>query len=60
MHLKHLFKMQLVSNNFLVSGTKDTTEAQQGLYPVGLQRERINLAFQQYLNRLEAALSRES
>jgi hypothetical protein len=48
-----------ITNNFLVSGTKATTEAQQGLYPMGEQRERINLAFQHYFNRLGAALNRE-
>jgi hypothetical protein len=48
-----------ITNNFLVSGTKATTEAQQGLYPMGEQRERINLAFQYYFNRLGVALNKE-
>lgn len=48
-----------ITNNFLVSGTKATTEAQQGLYPVGKQRERINRAFQYYFNRLGSALNSE-
>ena len=48
-----------ISNNFLVSGTKATAEATQGLYPMGKQRERINLAFQRYFYRLGAALSNE-
>jgi hypothetical protein len=45
-----------ISNNFLVSGTKATAEAQQGLYPTGEQRERINVAFKDYFFRLGAAL----
>lgn len=44
------------SNNFLVSGTKASAEAQQGLYPIGEQRERINTAFTNYFSRLGAAL----
>ena len=31
-----------ITNNFLVSGTKATAEAQQGLYPLGNQRKLIN------------------
>ncbi|SIS66670.1 CLCA_X family protein [Neptunomonas antarctica] len=49
-----------ISNNFLVSGTKATAEARQGLYPMEEQRERINLAFREYFYRLGAALSNES
>lgn len=45
-----------ISNNFLVSGTKTSVEAQQGLYPIGEQRERINSAFGAYFCRLGAAL----
>lgn len=48
-----------ITNNFLVSGTKATAEAQQGLYPLGNQRKRINQAFQRYFNRLGAALNSE-
>ena len=48
-----------ISNNFLVSGTKASAEAEQGLYPRGAQRERINAAFQRYFNRLGAALNGE-
>jgi len=48
-----------ISNNFLVSGTKASAEAEQGLYPRGAQRERINAAFQRYFNRLGAALNSE-
>ncbi|RTE67289.1 hypothetical protein EH243_03545 [Amphritea opalescens] len=49
-----------ITNNFLVSGTKATVEAERGLYPKGEQRERINLAFQRYFHRLGAALNRQS
>ncbi|WP_432472852.1 CLCA_X family protein [Amphritea sp. HPY] len=45
-----------ISNNFLVSGTKTTAEAQQGLYPMGQQRLRINSAFKDYFSRLGIAL----
>ncbi|MEH6652505.1 MAG: CLCA_X family protein [Motiliproteus sp.] len=45
-----------ISNNFLVSGTKASAEAKQGLYPIGEQRERINAAFKNYFSRLGAAL----
>ncbi len=45
-----------ITNNFLVSGTKATEEAQKGLYPMGDQRERINVAFTDYFFRLGAAL----
>jgi hypothetical protein len=45
-----------ISNNFLVSGTKASTEAQQGLYPIGEQRKRINTAFKAYFSWLGAAL----
>ena len=45
-----------ISNNFLVSGTKATAEAQKGLYPMGEHRERINVAFMDYFSRLGAAL----
>lgn len=48
-----------ISNNFLVSGTKATAEAEQGLYPTGEHRERINTAFQRYFTRLGAALYSE-
>lgn len=50
----------LIKNDFLVSGTKATTEAEYGLYPRGEQRERINRAFQRYFHRLGAALNRQS
>lgn len=45
-----------ISNNFLVSGTKASSEAQQGLYPMGSQREAINDAFSAYFSRLGTAL----
>ncbi|MEH6577781.1 MAG: CLCA_X family protein [Amphritea sp.] len=47
-----------ITNNFLVSGTKATAEAQKGLYPMGEQRERINVAFTDYFFRLGAALTK--
>lgn len=45
-----------ISNNFLVSGTKATAEAQQGLYPRFEQRQQINAAFSDYFNALGRAL----
>lgn len=45
-----------IGNNFLVSGTKATAEAQAGLYPTGQQRERINTAFRAYFSALGSAL----
>jgi len=45
-----------IRNNFLVSGTKATAEAEQGLYPKGEQRMHINHAFKEYFNTLGRAL----
>ncbi|WP_299597817.1 CLCA_X family protein [uncultured Microbulbifer sp.] len=45
-----------ISNNFLVAGTKATEEAKMGLYPNGVQRERINATFHRYFSALGHAL----
>ncbi|WP_148863801.1 CLCA_X family protein [Marinobacter fonticola] len=47
-------------NAFLVKGTRESKEAQLGLYPEGAQRERIGEAFAEYFRRLGAALRRQS
>lgn len=47
-----------IKNNFLVAGTKATTEAKHGLYPQGAHRERINAAFTDYFSTLGAGLKR--
>ncbi|SOB75624.1 hypothetical protein SAMN04488490_1243 [Marinobacter sp. LV10R510-11A] len=46
-------------NSFLVRGTVYSDEAQAGLYPAGVQRQRINDTFQTYFEALGAALYRE-
>lgn len=45
-----------IKNSFLVQGTRQTEEAQLGLYPMGAQRERINAAFTDYFTHLGQAL----
>ncbi|AOS97721.1 hypothetical protein AUP74_02313 [Microbulbifer aggregans] len=45
-----------ISNNFLVAGTKATSEAKMGLYPSGEHRRRINAAFAEYFALLGRAL----
>ncbi|WP_444901565.1 CLCA_X family protein [Microbulbifer sp. SSSA007] len=45
-----------ISNNFLVAGSKASKEAKLGLYPIGHQRQQINLAFEQYFAFLGRAL----
>lgn len=45
-------------NAFLVKGTKESDEAKLGLYPQGVERERINQAFSAYFRSLGAALKR--
>lgn len=47
-----------IKNNFLVKGTKKSDEANQGLYPKGKQRKRINMAFQHYFESLGIAIKR--
>ena len=47
-----------VKNAFLVKGTKESEEAQLGLYPQGPQRESINRAFLAYFQSLGRALQR--
>ena len=47
-----------VKNAFLVKGTKESEEAQLGLYPQGDQREVINAAFAGYFSGLGQALRR--
>ncbi|WP_231902503.1 CLCA_X family protein [Microbulbifer thermotolerans] len=49
-----------ISNNFLVSGTKVSEEAQMGLYPNAGQRRRINNAFSNYFTALGTALRAEA
>ncbi|BFM15301.1 hypothetical protein R50073_14840 [Maricurvus nonylphenolicus] len=49
-----------ISNNFLVAGTKASDEAKMGLYPQGEQRQRINVAFQEYFLVLGNALRQET
>lgn len=49
-----------ISNNFLVSGTRATTEARLGLYPTGDHRRRINAAFGEYFSYLGGALQAEA
>ncbi|WP_320823314.1 CLCA_X family protein [Reinekea sp.] len=43
-------------NTYLVKGTQQSAEAEQGLYPMGQQRERISRAFGQYFTTLGALL----
>lgn len=45
-----------ITNHFLVKGTKTSPEAEQGLYPKGMQRRQINAAFSEYFGRLGQAL----
>lgn len=45
-----------IKNSFLVQGTRQSEEAQLGLYPHGAQRERINAAFTDYFTHLGRAL----
>jgi len=47
------------NNDFLVRGSRYSTEASRGLYPQGRQRERINQAFTIYFQQLGRALWRE-
>lgn len=49
-----------VKNHFLVKGTRESPEAQKGLYPRDQDRLRINQAFTEYFHRLGAALSRQA
>lgn len=49
-----------IRNSFLVKGTKASPEAEQGLYPQGPQRQRINGAFSRYFQTLGRALARTS
>lgn len=49
-----------IKNGFLVTGTKQSEEAQLGLYPQGGQRERINAAFRQYFTLLGQALAQSA
>lgn len=49
-----------LGNAFLVKGTRATTEARQGLYPRGAQRERISGAFRHYFHGLGAALRQQA
>ncbi|WP_010323701.1 CLCA_X family protein [Marinobacterium stanieri] len=49
-----------VKNHFLVKGTRESPEAQNGLYPRDDERQRINQAFADYFYRLGAALSRQA
>lgn len=44
------------NNRFLVAGTRQSEEAQLGLYPRGAQRRRINDAFNTYFTQLGRAL----
>ena len=46
-----------IKNQFLVKGTKNSPEAERGLYPQGEQRERINALFSDYFSTLGSALS---
>lgn len=46
-----------IKNQFLVTGTLKSEEAQLGLYPSGTQRERINAAFRAYFSALGQALA---
>lgn len=46
-----------IKNNFLVAGSKQSSEAKLGLYPQGQQRLRINDAFEQYFSALCRALA---
>lgn len=47
-----------IKNQFLVKGTRASAEAEQGLYPKGEQRARINAAFGRYFRALGGALQR--
>jgi len=47
-----------VNNTFLVGNTRNSEEAKYGLYPKGIQRERINSAFDDYFHSLAQALAR--
>jgi len=49
----------VITNHFLVKGTKTSPEAERGLYPQGEQREQINSAFGDYFGSLGRALVRE-
>lgn len=49
-----------IRNNFLVKGTRASEEARAGLYPLGVQRERINAAFADYFHSLGTALLQAS
>lgn len=46
-----------IKNQFLVTGTLKSEEAQMGLYPSGAHRERINAAFKCYFSALGRALT---
>ncbi|WP_169579659.1 CLCA_X family protein [Saccharospirillum impatiens] len=48
-----------LKNHFLVKGTKESPEAKLGLYPQGVERERINTAFNTYFQALGTALMRQ-
>lgn len=45
-----------IKNNFLVKGTKQSSEAEQGLYPTGYHRVKINRAFTAYFSALGQAV----
>ncbi|WP_346828517.1 CLCA_X family protein [Oceanospirillum linum] len=48
-----------IKNNFLVKGTKASTEAQYGLYPRGAERNRINAHFADYFAMLGRAVRKQ-
>ncbi len=48
-----------IVNRFLVRGSRDSTEAQQGVYPQGEERVLINHAFAEYFSALGTALKRK-
>lgn len=50
----------VIKNNFLVKGTKASTEAQHGLYPQGEERERINARFRDYFSLLGRAVKHQA
>jgi hypothetical protein len=49
----------VIKNAFLVKGSKESAEAQLGLYPHDEQRRTINLAFSRYFSALSQALLRQ-
>lgn len=49
---------QQLKNEFLVKGTKKSTEAKLGIYPTGAERETINFHFKNYFRMLGKAVER--